>query len=453
MRRTLLTWTIFAAALVLVLTVMAFFTVRILQFERREALAEARAATEENIRLALWRMESAAGGLLMWELARPTAGGPAPGAGPPIGNTRRPRGNKQEISAQVIAQNSLNTAQQRLDPKYQNELSQQEFQQREALNPLAPPAVVNWCKIEPELLESISGLLPGARLEPVGKMDHDDTRRLATIPARLVVPEAAFVPPPLPWNTPLRVSLMIAWICALVASAAVALLLRGALALSERRGAFVSAVTHELRTPLTTFKMYSEMLAGGMVADPESRQQYLDTLVSESDRLGYLIENVLAYARLERQLSPGRAQTAGIGELLDRAVPALRRRAEQAGLAIHVQVSPDAAARTCATDMIAVQQILLNLVDNACKYGRTEIQLNVAVVGDRMEFRVSDRGPGLDPAAGARLFRAFSKSRSDAVPGIGLGLYLSRRLARDLGGDLQHVATPQGATFVLSLPV
>ena len=65
--------------------------------------------------------------------------------------------------------------------------------------------------------------------------------------------------------------------------------------------------------------------------------------------------------------------------------------------------------------------------------------------------RVSRRS--LDPAPAARLFKAFSKSRTDTVPGIGLGLYLSRRLARDLGGDLRHIAMPSGATFVLSLPV
>ena len=116
--------------------------------------------------------------------------------------------------------------------------------------------------------------------------------------------------------------------------------------------------------------------------------------------------------------------------------------------------SPNKPRRTGrATDSIAVQQILLNLVDNACKYGRTAIEMAIAVIDRRMEFRVTDHGPGLEPAASARLFQAFSKSKSDAVPGIGLGLFLSRRLARDLGGDLQHVATPAGATFVLSLPV
>ena len=75
------------------------------------------------------------------------------------------------------------------------------------------------------------------------------------------------------------------------------------------------------------------------------------------------------------------------------------------------------------------------------------------VIDLQMEFRVTDKGPGLDPAASARLFLAFSKSKTDAVPGIGLGLFLSRRLARDLGGDLRHVSVSPGTMFVLTLPV
>jgi signal transduction histidine kinase len=73
----------------------------------------------------------------------------------------------------------------------------------------------------------------------------------------------------------------------------VALVLRGMMALSERRASFVSSVTHELRTPLATFKLYSEMLADGMVREEAKKQQYLETLTGEADRLGHLVENVL----------------------------------------------------------------------------------------------------------------------------------------------------------------
>ena len=94
------------------------------------------------------------------------------------------------------------------------------------------------------------------------------------------------------------------WGAVLFAVLAAAVLLHGVMTLSERRAAFVSSVTHELRTPLTTFRMYAEMLARGMVPDAERRQEYYETLQSESERLTLLVENVLAYARLERGRKP-----------------------------------------------------------------------------------------------------------------------------------------------------
>lgn len=413
------------AAVATVLGVMVFFTVKVLRFERSMGEAQASAALEENVRLALWRMDSAAALLLKTN---------APPASLSNRNAPLQQGQGPERFEQV----------------QQRAISRQEFQQREAI---AQNVGSDWHAIEPVLLDSIVDLIPGASLEAVqvGKRNPDDTRLLASIPARLVVPASALQAVELPWNTPLRVSLVVAWACVLLAAGAVGWLLAGTLALSRRRGDFASAVTHELRTPLTTFRMYAEMLSTGMVEDPETRKQYLSTLVSESDRLGHLIENVLAYSRLENRLSQRHAEALTVERLLEHGLATLRRRVEQAGLELDVKVSAEARAVTCRTDPVAVQQILLNLIDNACKYGGTAIELAVGVVGQHVEFVVSDQGPGLP--SGARLFAAFGKSKSDPIPGIGLGLYLSRKLARDLGGELEHRPGSQGATFVLRLPI
>src|SRR6185503_16178753 len=106
-----------------------------------------------------------------------------------------------------------------------------------------------------------------------------------------------FDPPPvgdvtLPLTSPTRVTLAVAWLAVAGSLAAVGLALRRTVDLSERRNRFASSVTHELRTPLTTFRLYSEMLADGMVTDAAQRQVYLDTLKSESSRLATLVENV-----------------------------------------------------------------------------------------------------------------------------------------------------------------
>jgi signal transduction histidine kinase len=267
-------------------------------------------------------------------------------------------------------------------------------------------------------------------------------------------------PEPLGFS-PVRASLAAAWACGLVAAAAVAALLAGVLALSERRAAFVSAVTHELRTPLTTFRMYAEMLAGGMVRDEDQRRHYLETLRREADRLSHLVENVLAYARLERGRHAGRIEEVTVEALIERAAGRLRERAELAGLRLEVAVDESAQSRRARADSAAVEQILFNLVDNASKYARPPgeggvIHLEAALDEDMVLLRVRDHGPGISRRDERRLFRPFSKSAREAAhsaPGVGLGLALSRRLARELGGDLRlERQAAGGASFVLVLP-
>ena len=117
---------------------------------------------------------------------------------------------------------------------------------------------------------------------------------------------------------PIRAPLMVGWVAVLFALAAAALLVRGVMRLSERRATFVSSVTHELRTPLTTFRLYSDLLAEGMVREEEKRGDYLRTMRSEADRLHHLVENVLAYSRIERGSARTRREQVALGDLLDR---------------------------------------------------------------------------------------------------------------------------------------
>jgi signal transduction histidine kinase len=107
-----------------------------------------------------------------------------------------------------------------------------------------------------------------------------------------------------------------------------------------------------------------------------------------------------------------------------------------------------------------VEQILLNLVDNACKYAQGATDRRIHLAADRTDGRlllgVRDHGPGIAAAEAKRLFRPFSKSAREAAhtaPGIGLGLALSRRLARGMGGDLRLDDADGGARFTLTLPL
>jgi signal transduction histidine kinase len=318
--------------------------------------------------------------------------------------------------------------------------------------------LLNWDTIGAWLTNEIRDLIPDAQLLPVKDSDPKTADMLATLPLKLQAPETPLVSSN--GISPLRAALLVAWACAGLAAIAVAVLLSGVLVLSERRAAFVSAVTHELRTPLTTFRLYTQMLSEGMVSTEEKRAQYLDTLRVESDRLAHLVENVLAYSRLEKGRTGGRRAPVAARDLLARVQQRLAERATQAGKKLVIDPESVPADLVLDTDTSAVEQILFNLVDNSCKYAATAADERIIVRGEsngalaQIYFR--DYGPGIGPEQLRRLFRPFSKSASEAAvtaPGVGLGLSLSRRLAREMGGDLKLDTTVKdGAAFVLSLP-
>jgi len=270
--------------------------------------------------------------------------------------------------------------------------------------------------------------------------------------------------------SPLRLSLIVGWICLLAAGVGVAWVLSRTMALSERRASFVSAVTHELRTPLTTFRMYTEMLDSGMVQGDEERSRYLATLRSEADRLGHLVQNVLDYARLERGRGGHRVEDVTVLELLGSMRERFAAHLSGVGAQLALEIAPDAAQRRVRVDPAAVERILFNLVDNAAKYASgnpgARLEIRAAAHRSKVSIAVHDNGPGLPPHALKRLFRPFSKSAAqpgdaapgaglagDAAPGVGLGLALSQRLAKRMGGTLtlERGAGP-GACFKLTLP-
>lgn len=322
---------------------------------------------------------------------------------------------------------------------------------------------LDWDAIQAWLLSEIDDLLPNARLVKA-RLDAPDAhaRTLAALPVRL---EPGPMPPPHAEfeRSPLVLSLFIAWPCALIAIAALGAMLARSVSLGERRAAFVSAVTHELRTPLTTLRMYTEMLDEGIVHDSEQAAQYIRTLRGEAERLGHLVENVLAYSRLERGRGPASFAVVSLGDLIERVRPRLAQHAERAGMTLLVEIVSQSDSVELSTDPGAVEQILLNLVDNACKYAGSAEDRRIHIIpvsaGGQLAVTVRDHGPGLGNARERRLFTPFHRGAREAAgnaPGVGLGLALSRRLARSLGGDLRidrNVAGANGAAFRLTLPV
>ncbi|MEX2218560.1 MAG: HAMP domain-containing sensor histidine kinase [Phycisphaerales bacterium] len=325
---------------------------------------------------------------------------------------------------------------------------------------------IDWPALRARLLGMTRDIIPGAELVPVFATPSQGAptgQMLASIPVLLIAG-----PPPPPAPEPLfsaaHLTLIITWCAALGGIIAIGFVLRTSMELSDRRGRFVSAVTHELRTPLTTFRLYTGMLAGGMVKEEAARRDYLATLEKESGRLAGIVENVLDYARLGGRPEP-RNGVLALDDLLAQVLPALERSAARCGMELMVERgAPDPAA--VRADAATVERILLNLVDNACKYAREaadrRVHLSIRVTdrpfrGPQVEIRVRDHGPGIPRAERRRVFRAFHRARRDSQgphSGLGLGLALSKGLARELGGDLDMPRDgAEGAELRLTLPI
>ena len=215
-----------------------------------------------------------------------------------------------------------------------------------------------------------------------------------------------------------------------------------------------------------------------MIQGEEKQMEYFETLHKESERLRHIVDNVLQNAGLEQgssgpQLPPDSVPAA---ELVDAILPLMERRCGAALLALEAQPEGLEGLALRVTPQ-NVERILVNLVDNACKYGAGEaskVSFWVEATPDQLLLFVRDYGPGVPASFEPRLFTAYERGPAEpnrasgsSEEGLGLGLSLSRELARSMGGDLSLVrGEPKGApsckgearlkpgaTFCLTLPL
>ncbi len=226
---------------------------------------------------------------------------------------------------------------------------------------------------------------------------------------------------------------------------------------ARRKTGFVSNVSHELKTPLTTIRMYAELLHEERVRDQEKRRQYLGVIVAESQRLTRLVNNVLDFSRLEQGRKQYHPAPLDLVEVVRTTAENQALRLREAGLKT-AGAYPEHPVPVRA-DRDALEQAVLNLLDNAVKYaaGGGELGLEVESGAGLARVRVLDRGPGVPAEHRKRIFDTFHRvddSLTARQPGSGLGLSIARRLLRDLGGDLSYrTRTEGGSCFEISLPL
>ncbi len=245
----------------------------------------------------------------------------------------------------------------------------------------------------------------------------------------------------------------------------VAILLGGSLLLwqarrslldARRKTGFVSNVSHELKTPLTTIRMYAEMLEESDEMVPERRRRYLDVISNEARRLTRLVNNLLDFSRLEQGRKQYHRQQVNLNELLDRALSSHALLQANSEMALMLNLPEQQV--TVNSDADAVEQALLNLVDNALKYASDGKELTVTLSsGQHMAtIKVTDRGPGIPASHSERIFDTFHRGDNSLTTrrqGCGLGLSIARQLMRDLGGDLHFQPSESGGScFSILLP-
>jgi signal transduction histidine kinase len=229
--------------------------------------------------------------------------------------------------------------------------------------------------------------------------------------------------------------------------------------LSRLRADFISSVSHELRTPLSQILLFAETLNLGRVRTDQERRAATDVIVQEGRRLMHLVENILHFSRAERRMSRLGLEPLDLNQAVASIVEDWLPLASAADVRVRTQFASDAHA---IADRSALRQMVLNLLDNAVKYGPATqmVTVGTSVVstpsGTRARVWVDDEGDGIPARERERVWESFyrlDRHASSSVAGSGIGLYVVRELARLHDGDAWvEDALNGGARFVVELP-
>jgi signal transduction histidine kinase len=232
------------------------------------------------------------------------------------------------------------------------------------------------------------------------------------------------------------------------------------LRLSEMKSSFVSSVSHELRAPIASVRLLAESLDRGTVTDETRRREYFRLMGQECRRLSALIENVLDFSRIDQGRKPYEFEPTDLPALVAQTVRLLEPYAAERQVSLKL-LPPSAFDLQPSLDARAIQQALVNLIDNAVKHSppgaSVEIALEVHPAACGLRLCVSDHGPGIPPAEHARIFEPFYRRGSELrreTTGFGIGLSIVKHVVEAHGGRVWvESEVGRGSRFVVELPV
>jgi signal transduction histidine kinase len=228
--------------------------------------------------------------------------------------------------------------------------------------------------------------------------------------------------------------------------------------LNELKSNFVSSVSHELRAPIASMRLLAESLERGKIAGAIKQHEYFGLLVQESRRLSMLIENILDFSRIERGRKQYKFEPANLVALAKDTVQLMRPCAAERRVELDLLQNGGTGAESFACDALALQQALINLIDNAVKHsppgGRVAVGLDAN--GAALSLWVEDNGPGIPPEEHDKIFERFYRRGSELrreTQGIGIGLTIVKHIVEAHRGRVAVRSAPgHGSRFTIDLP-
>jgi signal transduction histidine kinase len=256
------------------------------------------------------------------------------------------------------------------------------------------------------------------------------------------------------------------------------------LRLTEMKSNFVSSVSHELRAPIASVRLMAEGLERGKISEPAKQREYFRFITQECRRLSSMIENVLDFARIEQGRKQYEFEPTDVGALVEQTVKLMEPYAAERGVKLRIVAAEvtrlnsnplaqpgtlevdqslvtSAATVAANIDGQAIQQALVNLIDNAIKHSPSGSEVLVELTRNpqlsTLNFSVSDQGPGIPPTEHERIFERFYRLGSELrreTPGVGIGLSIVKHVVEAHGGRVRvESEVGKGSRFTIELPL
>lgn len=214
---------------------------------------------------------------------------------------------------------------------------------------------------------------------------------------------------------------------------------------------FISTVSHELRTPLTSIRGFAQtMLSSWDKLDDSSKKKFLEIIEQQSNRLIHLVENILSVTKLSNENLI--LKRTGVNESITTAVQLVRQKYPNHKFTTNTKKDAEIYA-----DIEKLQQILINIIENACKYSEegTEIKIITSTDDKNVYIKVQDQGIGIDEEYAEKIFAKFSRIDNPLTrktQGSGLGLFITKSLTEKMNGKISFKNLEKGTEFELKFP-